>query len=507
MVLRGLLKFFAGLCVAVLTLAVIAGIAGYFAVRNFDPNIFRAELEKYLMQQTGFRVELGDVKLGWRPQPRLEVGGLKLYHPQSLEKILQSDQVRIDADLTAVWQKSFRMSEIVIRAPEIFLKRDRNGVWNWQSAMRSAAPVAAAPGVAKVSWIPVAEAAENSARVPVNDLRNFTQGWTFQVGKIAVRDGTLHFTDGTIEPPYFLELERFDADAVPKSSAGTAYQFKLGTSVFRSVQKNLEAEGNLDLKSKTLDFGLRYGADKVLLDGTLKLLGTMPHFEGKLEVRGLDLETVTPESYKRGEYLAGKLTAQMQVSLDGANPKILKSSLKGQGTVRISDGALKNRNLVKEVFDRLSPVMAVTGALGGELPPEVSRMLQNRDTPFQSITVSCVVAEGRAQFPAFELIDTDYRLDGKGIYGLLDQRVDAPMQLTLSPAVSGYMIQKIHELQFIADRNGQVSIPFRYAGVIPDAKAQPDLQYIGAQFLQVGADELLNKGLEKLSKFLEPKKK
>ena len=132
MVLRGLVKFLAVFFVIVLILGVILGGVGYFALRNFDPNMFRAELEKYLTQQTGFRVELGDIKLWWRPQPQLQVAGLKFYQPVSREMILRSEQVQLDMDLTSLWQKRFNMSQAVIQSPEIFLKRDRGGRWNWE---------------------------------------------------------------------------------------------------------------------------------------------------------------------------------------------------------------------------------------------------------------------------------------------------------------------------------------------------------------------------------------
>jgi uncharacterized protein involved in outer membrane biogenesis len=76
-----------GLLITLLILGILLGVAGFFAVRNINPNMFRAEFEKVLTQQTGFRVELGDIKFQWKPLPRLQVSGLKFYHPQSLEAI------------------------------------------------------------------------------------------------------------------------------------------------------------------------------------------------------------------------------------------------------------------------------------------------------------------------------------------------------------------------------------------------------------------------------------
>jgi len=59
----------------------------------------------------------------------------------------------------------------------------------------------------------------------------------------------------------------------------------------------------------------------------------------------------------------------------------------------------------------------------------------------------------------------------------------------------------------LADREGQVMIPFRYTGVYPDAVVQPDVGYVGARLLQQGTDALINKGIEHLSRYLEKKAK
>lgn len=76
------------------------------------------------------------------------------------------------------------------------------------------------------------------------------------------------------------------------------------------------------------------------------------------------------------------------------------------------------------------------------------------------------------------------------------------MQLQFSEAISAYLMKKIREMELIADRNGRIIIPFRYSGVFPDTVVQPDLSFIASKLLQGGADQLLNRGMERLSKVL-----
>ena len=506
MVVRNPLRLLAAFVTAALIFILILGVGGYFAVRNLDPNRFRAEFEKYLTRQTGFRVELGDINLRWRPQPQLQVGGLKLYHPASLEKILQSDQVRIDTDLTSIWRKHFSLSQVLIQSPVIFLKRDRTGFWNWQPPKGPGTSLPAfAPLVSQGSFIPIAEASEGAEKLSLNDLRNITQGWEFGIGKILVRDATVHFVDETVDPAFKLDLEKLDTEVQQKNPAAP-FHFTAEGSVLGSAKKNLGVEGDLDLASQSLDFVLRYGPEKAKFKGSLKLINALPRFEGTLEVRDLDMDSVIPQVYKNGNYVTGRLSADAHLSFEGANPDRITNSLVGQGTLEIKEGALRNRNLIKEVFDRLSPVLAITSSLGGELPPEISEMLKGSDTPFQSLQMVYAVQSGVFRISELQLIHPNYQLAGEGSYGILDKRVDGTMQLMLSKSVSDYLLKKIRELAYLADRTGQITIPFRYSGILPNAAVQPDLSYITSQLLQGGTDQLLSRGLEKLTKRLGGKK-
>ncbi len=510
MVLQKFLKFLAGLLVLVAVLGILVAVGGYFAVRGLNPNIFRSELEQYLIRQTGFRTELGEMRFKWGPQLELQVDSLKIYHPKSLEKLLQSDNVRIYADLASLWRKRFWMPQILILNPEISLKRTADGSWNWQVPKNGAGsgnPVI--PAMAAVALVAHGDSAaiQNASTVTaVRNLPGGAGGWEFGLGKLEIRHGTLQFIDETIQPVFRLKIEQAEV-LISQKTGDAAFHYRATAMITDLAQKNIGVEGDADLISQSLDFSLRYEQDKVLFKGTLKVVNTVPRFDGSLDVTNLKIETVTPDVYKRGDYVAGLLNAKMQLSFEGANPESMKRTLRGQGKVSIRDGALKNRNMVKEIFDRLSPVVAVTSALGGQLPPEVSAMLQDRDTPFQSMALSCTAVSGVVRAEELSLLHPNYQLTGSVTYNIMDQNLDSMMQVTLSQVISAYLVQKVRELQYVSDRNGLVTIPFRYGGKLPDATVQPDLSFIGSKLLQDGTDQLLNRGIEQLSKYLERKKK
>lgn len=507
MVVR-LLKILVGLVAGVVILAAVLGAVSFFVIGNLDPNMFRKELAQYLNQQTGYRTELGEIHLRWGMLAEIEADGLAFHHPQSNVVLLQSSRVKIQADLTSLWHKQFRMSHVVIQSPEVFIHRGVDGFWNWQirepepplgAAAPAAQPVSPEGFRAEAVVVSVPKATTGFLKELV---RKETESWKFGLGRIEIQDGSVQLIDETIRPAYELKVNHLDAEIQDKSSSGNLH-FKAEASVLGSAKNNLQVEGQYDLHSRNSGFTLRYKADQAILEGKLEFVQNTPRFDGKLEIRDLDLEEVIPPVYKKGEYLNGRLNAKMQAAFEGANPEMIQRSLQGQAAVEIRGGALKNRNLIREVFDRLTPAIVVMGALGGELPPQVAAMLSGRDTPFRTLKLSGLVASGAAQIQQFEISHENYLLAGSGVYGVPDRRIDASLQLIFSKAISDYLLRKIHELAYLADRNGQVAIPFRYSGVFPNVSAQPDLSYVSNRLLQAGAEQLINKGLKKLSKFLE----
>ena len=446
MVLRGFVKFFAVLLITVSLLVCVISAVAYFTLRNFDPNQFRAEIERSLSRQTGLRVQLGKIHLKWGLRPELGAESLKLSHSSSLDILLQSGPLQLQADLTTVWYKLFNVSHVVIRDPHIVILRKFDGTWNWQNQAlktRSGDGDGMNPRTIPTS-------AKNVSPGNAKWIQDAGKAWGFSIDKIQVKNGTITFIDQTAQPVSEVQVDAFEVEIKPKGGI-TAFDFNAKGSVFhsRGAKKNLVLNGNLDLEAQSLDFALRYSADQVQLKGRLKMLNDRPRFEGSLDVRDLDMDSVIPSSYKNGAYLTGLLNAKAQGSFAGANPKNILSSLNGQGKIEIRNGAYKNRNLIKEVFDRMSSVIAITDALGGALPPEVDQMLRGTDTPFQVLNLVGAAGSGAVQVSELNLIHPDYQLAGQGVYGMQDRRIDSALRLVFASSISGYLVKKIHLLLLI----------------------------------------------------------
>lgn len=514
MVLRGVLKFLVGAVIAFLLVLAVFLAGGYFAAKSFDPNFFRTELEKQLTQQTGMRVELGNIKLLWRTGPCIQLDGLKFYNPVNLEKLLQGDSVVMESDLASLWRKRIWVPSVLIQNPEVFIKRRSNGFWNWQAVdgplpVREPAPgqppgsAALVPAASKAESVPATGLFQGAA--PEKKTANASP-WAFGLGRIEIRDGTVHYVDETVQPAYTLQVVNCEAEIRPGDSL-SAFHGVLSGTVWQASEKKVRLTGDLDISARTLDFQFRYDGDRAGLDGTLKLINNVPRFDGALKLRGLDLESLVPQDRRSGEHLAGALSADLRLSFDGGNPELLLRSLNTAGTVGIANGSVRNRNLIREVLQKMSPVVAVAGALGGEMPPQITELTKRPDTEFRKASVGFSASQGTLNIQDFAFEHPEYLLSGRGIYGLLNRQIDLTASLRFSEAISAYFVQKIHEMETLCDRNGRLVIPFRYAGVVPDAVATPDLPYIGSRVLQAGAEKMVEKGIKQLSEVLEPRTK
>ena len=497
------------LCVAVIFFGGMVGAVAFFALKNFDLNVYRAGFEQDLSLQTGCRVELGAIQLKWGFQPEFWIDTLKFYtnDPKRLdEKLFQSGSLRIRVDPAMIWRKCLFLSQISIQNPELFLRQRADGSWNWDSHGAEINSMAFMPRVDS----PLRVGAEASIDSAISRMENFKfdnigiGGWRLGVGKIVVHGGNIQWVNKTVQSVSNQEIKQMEIETEQRFSQ-RIFHLKLAGCIFNAVTRNLEVEGDLDVGSKTLDFVLYYGPDKVQVEGVLKLVDSVPYFDGAFEVRSLDLEPVIPASFKSGEYVSGVLSAQGNLSFRGTSVSMIERSLKGQGRFEIREGSYKNRNLNKEVFDRLAPVVAIAQVLSGELPAKVNEIVRNPDTPFEILKFTGSVDSGSFKWDQIVLVHPDYRLSGGGGYGILDQRMDSTIQIVFSESISKFFAKKIRELELLEDQKKQISIPFRFGGVLPNTAVQLNLQYVTAKLFQGGSEQFVGRGFVPISKIIEPK--
>ena len=115
------------------------------------------------------------------------------------------------------------------------------------------------------------------------------------------------------------------------------------------------------------------------------------------------------------------------------------------------------------------------------VPPKVrekhAALFTDHDTSFDTLSGSVDIADGGASTNDLVVSARDFTMRGQGRM-TFDSRVDFTATLFLSPALSKEVIDDVHAAKHLADAQGRLEIPFRIAGVLPDARPVPDLSVV-----------------------------
>jgi hypothetical protein len=343
--------------------------------------------------------------------------------------------------------------------------------------------------------------------------------------------GTLEFTgNGVVLPPTKFKLggspaelratvEPLDAPVVqfafnsPELSAaaiGAADPEAEGGEVFRSlaVEGTLRTAGekpqfrgtirspsgrlrNVDYQALQADLGLQNDVatlDSVSVrafDGTTTASGRYdmrnaqaPAFDVRTNVAAVALQPLLggwfPDAAGKIE---GTLDANLSLAGSGEGWETIKRTLRGNGRAAVTNGALKGVNVAGGV---LGGVTGIPG-LAVLVPPKVrekhAALFTDHDTSFDTLSGSVDIADGGASTNDLVVSARDFTMRGQGRM-TFDSRVDFTATLFLSPALSKEVIDDVHAAKHLADAQGRLEIPFRIAGVLPDARPVPDLSVV-----------------------------
>jgi len=77
------------------------------------------------------------------------------------------------------------------------------------------------------------------------------------------------------------------------------------------------------------------------------------------------------------------------------------------------------------------------------------------------------------------------------------------VRLILLERLTEFLIHKIHELEAIQNRQGRIVLPFKFQGnLLKGVSVRPDLSIVTQSIFKEQGNELIQKGLDKLSKYL-----
>lgn len=240
--------------------------------------------------------------------------------------------------------------------------------------------------------------------------------------------------------------------------------------------------------------------------GTIQVTGQidqpMAHPQSALRVvvEQLPIEALTPTASSPNQpQLGGRLSATFEGTAQGMAWPELSRTMAGQGRVQLHDGVVKNLNIVRTVFEKLSIIPGLVQRLESRLPASYSEKLNAKDTRLKPIDLPLAAQNGTLRVEQARIETDTAQIDATGTVGF-DGTMAAQATLFLDPDLSVAIIASVKELQNLADANGRLAIPLALQGKAPDG-IRPDLQYIASRLVTEKANELIgnliNKALEK----------
>jgi hypothetical protein len=203
------------------------------------------------------------------------------------------------------------------------------------------------------------------------------------------------------------------------------------------------------------------------------LLG--PHFPGAADV------------------LEGRLDADLTLTGAGETWEVIQRRLKGNGRADIKDGKLKGINVAESVLGGATGIAGLSVLAPAKVQKKFPALFGTEDTVFEQCGGSVRIGDGRVATDDLLLRARDYDVRGRGWFSFENQ-VDFTATLVASQALSTEVIGEVAPTKFLANPAGRLEIPFRFAGVLPKVRPQPDASVLA----RVVEGALVGEGLDRL---------
>lgn len=264
--------------------------------------------------------------------------------------------------------------------------------------------------------------------------------------------------------PFEMTISLPPGFATHKVSGKTAIErVKFGTLAF----ENLQAPFRLDQGVFTLDplSFTTYGG-RQLGSVSLDLNQPVPVYRIRTSIKGLDVNQALSANTTMKDFLAGGGTLAGDVRGSGSTPAAVERTLTGTLEFELKDGVIRNFPLLAEINQALGITQGT-----------------ERDTKFQSLSGTAIVAGGTARTNNLVLRAGELSLVGKGTMGF-DQRLNLRLAASVSPALSNQLVQRVGLLKNLSNDRGQVTFPVIITGTTTAPSIKVDLGSVAKNQLE-----------------------
>jgi len=179
----------------------------------------------------------------------------------------------------------------------------------------------------------------------------------------------------------------------------------------------------------------------------------------------------------------------------------MKPTFQGNGQLTLTNGKIIGINVGADALKKVHNLPLVGDLVPKSVIDRHPELFSNPDTDIQIASLNYVVAGPRITTHDLKVQTQDYSLFGDGWIDL-DKNIAMAAQIVLERQFSGDLIAAKRNIQYLADRNGQIIVPLQLAGQLPKPAVVPDV----AQLAQRASERAVeNQGQKFLGKLLKKK--
>ena len=445
------------LLLLILAIGFLAAIALAVFIATFDADRYRPQLVQMIEEASGLNVRLNHLALGWHGGVALDLQGLTLSERgSSAEPLLELDAASALVRLAPLLQRRIEVASVVLHRPRASLRRDRQS--------RLIIPIPASSPSARPA--PSASGGADGASAP--------SAVSFNIARLRIEDGTLHWADAAAVPPVELWVKRVDA-TIEGIAPGHPMDVRLQAAVAGDTP-NLRFSCRLTSPAGPGSPGALHAAS--------------------LKLDQLALEAVAPPAPAGAPQLRGRLSASVEGEAPSLEPAVLQRALSARGKIRMDQPVVANLNILRDVFQRLSVVPGLMERLEARLPETYRKKLEAKDTTLQPFETPFDLADGSLRFSGLTLQSDTLGLSGGGSAGL-DGELAMQAVLRIDPQFSEAIIRSVEELRALANPQGELELPLVIQGRGAQVSIRPDAKYVASKVLTTAAVDALGRLLRR----------
>jgi len=260
------------------------------------------------------------------------------------------------------------------------------------------------------------------------------------------------------------------------------------------LEANVTAQG-LDAKNISADWAGGHLISSLKADWR-----TAPFTTGSFqaELSGLDLTRVAPPSTNpRDPGVNGILSASTRGTFAGADAESMTRGVAGEGQVLIKEFVITNLNVLREVLNKLSIIPGVAQKIQEGLSEEYLAKLEERDTRLEDVELPFRLADGFLFADSIFVKSDTFQIQGQAQAVLSQGPLAGRLFAAIDSELSLALMRSVRELEYIADAQGQITVPLVLRGTLQAPQAVPELQQLASRLAAFKAQELISGFLNK----------